>query len=51
MKKLYFICNLLSGKSIMRNKLAGVVDIFTKAGYEVVIRPTQARMDACSAAE
>ncbi len=51
MKKLYFICNLHSGKTIMRNKLASVVDIFTKAGYEVTIRPTQARMDACSAAE
>ena len=51
MKKLYFICNLHSGKNIMRGKLANVVDTFTKAGYEVVVRPTQARMDACSAAE
>lgn len=51
MKKLYFICNLQSGKGAMRGKLAAVVDIFTQAGYEVTIRPTQARMDACSAAE
>lgn len=51
MKKLYFICNLQSGKSMIRNKLAAVVDAFTSAGYEVTVRPTQARMDACAAAE
>lgn len=51
MKKLYFICNLHSGKNAIRGKLAAVLDIFTGAGYEVTIRPTQARMDACSAAE
>ena len=51
MKKLYFISNLQSGKSAIRNKLATVVDMFTAAGYEVTIRTTQARMDAAAAAE
>ena len=36
---------------MIRNKLAAVVDAFTSAGYEVTVRPTQARMDACAAAE
>ena len=51
MKKLYFISNLQSGKNAIRAKLATVIDIFTAAGYEVTIRTTQARMDACAAAE
>ncbi len=51
MKKLYFITNLQSGKNAMRSKLASVIDIFTANGYEVTIRTTQARMDACAAAE
>lgn len=51
MKKLYFITNLQSGKNAMRAKLASVIDIFTKGGYEVTVRTTQARMDACAAAE
>lgn len=51
MKKLYFITNLQSGKSAMRGKLAAVIDRFTAAGYEVTVRTTQARMDACAAAE
>lgn len=51
MKKLYFITNLQSGKNAMRGKLAAVIDRFTAAGYEVTVRTTQARMDACAAAE
>lgn len=31
--------------------LAVVIDMFTKAGYEVTARPTQERMDACAAAK
>lgn len=50
MKKLYFIFNLQSGKATISSKLAGIIDIFTKAGYEVTARPTQERMDACAAA-
>lgn len=51
MKKLYFILNLQSGKATISSKLAVVIDMFTKAGYEVTDRPTQERMDACAAAK
>ena len=34
MKKLYFILNLQSGKATISSKLAVVIDMFTKAGYE-----------------
>lgn len=51
MKKLYFIMNLQSGKATIASKLANVIDMFTKAGYEVTARPTQERMDACAAAK
>lgn len=51
MKKLYFILNLQSGKATISSKLAVVIDMFTKAGYEVIARPTQERMDACAAAK
>lgn len=51
MKKMYFITNLQSGKSAIRGKLATVIDLFTANGYEVTVRTTQARMDACAAAE
>lgn len=51
MKKLFFIFNLQSGKATIASKLANVIDMFTKAGYEVTARPTQERMDACAAAK
>lgn len=51
MKKLYFILNLQPGKATISSKLAVVIDMFTKAGYEVTARPTQERMDACAAAK
>lgn len=51
MKRLYFITNLQSGKNAIRGKLAAVIDRFTAAGYEVTVRTTQERMDACAAAE
>ena len=51
MKKLYFIFNLQSGKATIASKLGVVIDLFTKAGYEVTARPTQDKMDACAAAE
>lgn len=51
MKKLYFIFNLQSGKATISSKLAAVIDMFTKAGYEVTARPTQERMDACAASK
>ena len=45
------ILNLQSGKATISSKLAVVIDMFTKAGYEVTARPTQERMDACAAAK
>ncbi len=51
MKKLYFITNLRSGKSVMRGRLASVIDQFTAAKFEVTIRTTQGPKDATAAAE
>ena len=45
-KKLLLIYNHKAGRSTIKNSLADVTDIFTKAGYDVSIRPTQDREDA-----
>ena len=45
MKKLLFVFNPHSGTGIIRKHLAEVLDVFTKAGYEVVAYPTQASGD------
>lgn len=44
-KKLLFIYNPNSGKQIISRKLAQIVDMFTKKGFDVTCRPTQARCD------
>lgn len=49
-KKLYFIYNPVAGKAVIGDKLSGIIDIFTKAGYEVTVRPTQGKNDAAKAA-
>lgn len=46
MKKLLFIYNPNSGKGQIKAKLAEILDIFVKAGYELTVYPTQAYMDA-----
>lgn len=46
-KKLLFIYNRRSGKGLIRVKLSDIVDIFTKAGYEIIIYSTQGAHDAC----
>lgn len=51
MKRVYFIANLHSGKAMIASKLAEIIDIFTKARFEVTIRPTQEKMDATAAAK
>ena len=43
---LLFIYNPHAGKELLKPKLADVIDIFVKAGYEVVAYPTQAYRDA-----
>lgn len=46
MKRLLFIYNPHAGKELLKPKLSDIVDIFVKAGYEVVIYPTQSYRDA-----
>ncbi len=45
-KKLLFVFNPLSGRAQIKNNLLEIIDIFTKADYEITIRPTQCKMDA-----
>ncbi len=45
MKKLLFIYNPRAGKETLKPKLSDVLDIFVKAGYEIVVYPTQAYHD------
>lgn len=51
MKKIYFIVNLYSGKAMIASKLAEIIDMFTKARFEVTVRPTQEKLDATAAAK
>lgn len=44
-KRLLFIYNPHAGKGLLIPKLSEVIDIFVKAGYEVVVYPTQAYRD------
>lgn len=46
MKKMLFVFNPRSGKGQITSHLMNICDIFTKDGYEVTVRPTQARLDA-----
>lgn len=46
MKRLLFIYNPRAGKGLLGAKVSDIVDMFVKAGYEVVIYPTQAYQDA-----
>ena len=45
-KKLLFIFNPKSGKGLIKNHLADIVDMMVKAGFSVTIYPTQGRGDA-----
>ena len=49
-KRLLFIYNQYAGKGRIRTALSDVVDIFTKAGYDVTVHPTQCRGDAAKMA-
>ncbi len=46
MKKMFFLYNPKAGKGLLKTKLSDVLDIFVKAGYEVVVYPTQSCQDA-----
>jgi YegS/Rv2252/BmrU family lipid kinase len=51
MKKMLFIFNPRSGKAQIKNKLMNILDIFAKAGYELLVHVTQGTGDAVKAAE
>ena len=44
-KRLLFVYNPRAGKAQIRSNLLDIIDIFTKAGYEVTAYPTQAKGD------
>ena len=46
MKKMLFIYNPNAGKGSLKAKLSDVLDIMVKAGYELVVYPTQSYKDA-----
>lgn len=46
MKKMLFIYNPNAGKGLLKSKLSDVLDIMVKAGYELVVYPTQSYKDA-----
>lgn len=46
MKKMLFIYNPNAGTAMLKPRLADVIDIFVKAGYEVTVYPTQRYHDA-----
>ena len=46
MKKMLFIYNPNAGKGLLKAKLSDVLDIMVKAGYELVVYPTQSYRDA-----
>ena len=48
-KKMLFIYNPHAGKAQIRSNLLDMIDIFTKAGYEVTAYPTQEKGDAIRA--
>ena len=50
-KDMLFIYNPRAGKAQIRSNLLDIIDIFVKDGYEVTVRPTQARGDAIEAAK
>lgn len=46
MKSLLFVYNPNSGKALIKNKIADILDIFVKAGYMPIAYPTQSYQDA-----
>lgn len=45
-KKLLFVYNPRAGKAQIRSKLADILDVFARSGYEMTVCPTQKRGDA-----
>ncbi|MGN0375388.1 MAG: diacylglycerol/lipid kinase family protein [Butyrivibrio sp.] len=45
-ERMLFVFNPYSGKSQIKNKLLDIINIFTRADYEITIYPTQRALDA-----
>ncbi len=45
-KKLLFVFNPRSGKGQIKNRLADILDLFAKKGYQLTVHPTQGAGDA-----
>uniref|UniRef100_I5AVX6 DAGKc domain-containing protein n=1 Tax=Eubacterium cellulosolvens (strain ATCC 43171 / JCM 9499 / 6) TaxID=633697 RepID=I5AVX6_EUBC6 len=45
-KKLLFVYNPRSGRGLIKQNLAEIIDVLTKGGYDVIAHPTQAAGDA-----
>ncbi len=45
-KRMLFVYNPKAGKERIRSNLIDIIDIFAKAGYEIVVHPTQKTGDA-----
>lgn len=50
-KKMLFVYNPKAGKAQICSKLAGILDIFAKGGYEMTVYPTQRKGDAVEIVE
>lgn len=48
-RKMLFVYNPRAGKAQVKSKLAGILDVFAAAEYEIVIVPTRKHGDACAA--
>ena len=48
-RKLLFVYNPKAGKAQVKTKLAGILDVFAAAGYEIVVAPTRKHGDAVNA--
>jgi len=48
-KKLLYIYNPTAGRKTAKMNLSDALEVFTRQGYEITVRPTQARGDAAAA--
>ena len=44
-KKLLFLFNMKAGTAAVRSKVGGIIDIFTRGGYDVLAHPSQSSTD------
>lgn len=51
MKKLLFVYNSHAGKASIKTKLADMIDLMIKSGYQVTVHPTQSQGDATAIVE